>query len=68
MILPKSPTAACSGSCRTCTHTARLRRECDGHSPCPGYGTRESCPPLIVLAVHEWMTVTPTLPTQRRSA
>lgn len=61
MILQKSPhTVACS-SCGAHSHTVQFHTQCDGHSPCPGYGTTETCPPLIVLAVHEWMAP-PALP------
>jgi len=68
MVLPITQTTACSGRCRTCMRVTRSDEECDGHSPCPGYGTRASCPPLIVLAIHEWMAVTPSLEMGRRSA
>jgi predicted metal-binding protein len=31
----------------------RCAAPCSLEGPCPGYGSRESCPPLIVLAVRE---------------
>lgn len=45
-------TKPCSGTCRECSRRSP-RLHCDSHTPCPGYGTSFSCPPLIVLAVHE---------------
>ena len=42
----------CTKACTNCRRTAVRRKICDGHSPCPGYGTRANCPPLIVIAVH----------------
>ncbi|MBS1799941.1 MAG: hypothetical protein JSS95_08970 [Acidobacteria bacterium] len=45
---------SCANACANCPRTAALRRKaCDPHAACPGYGTSASCPPLIVLAVHE---------------
>ena len=67
MILPKSPPAVVCSGCSADAHMAQSHQECDVHSPCPGYGTTDSCPPLIVLAVHEWMTVMPAVEVGRRS-
>lgn len=44
--------------------TANTLRFCAGASksctgPCPGYGTRTDCPPLIVLAVLSVQTTEP---------
>jgi hypothetical protein len=44
---------ACAGTCTNCPRTAKRAVTCDPRSACPGYGTSSSCPPLIVLAVHE---------------
>jgi len=44
-------TKTCEGACTNCPSLRRA--QCDGHGACPGYGTSESCPPLIVLAVME---------------
>lgn len=62
MVLPKSSATVACSSCGAYAHTAEFHHECDGHSPCPGYGSTETCPPLIVLAVHEWITVRPAVP------
>ncbi len=43
----------CTGGCANCPRTAKRTAGCDPRSACPGYGTSSSCPPLIVLAVHE---------------
>lgn len=49
-VLQKRP---CTNACASCPHQASQRQSCDGHHACPGYGTRASCPPLIVLAIVE---------------
>ena len=41
-----------AGACAECSRSSPSLH-CDGHNPCPGYGSSASCPPLIVLAVHE---------------
>jgi len=45
--------ASCGKACSNCPNRAGSKGNCDGHGVCPGYGTRASCPPLIVMAVLE---------------
>jgi len=52
MTLRVLQSGPCTSACAECSHRSP-RLNCDGHNPCPGYGTSSSCPPLIVLAVHE---------------
>jgi hypothetical protein len=49
----KSPTCDCRSRIAAVQH-----HDCDGHLPCPGYGASTHCPPLIVLAVQETLSVT----------
>ncbi|MDE1154944.1 MAG: hypothetical protein PW735_04340 [Acidobacteriaceae bacterium] len=45
---------ACTNRCPSCPNAARrFAARCAGQGACPGYGTSEACPPLIVLAVVE---------------
>jgi len=55
-----SPQSANSPTCDGCSRIAPVQRhDCDGHAPCPGYGCSTHCPPLIVLAVQECLSITP---------
>ena len=47
---------SCAGACADCSRRSP-RIHCDGHAPCPGYGTSANCPPLIVLAVQECLNL-----------
>lgn len=49
-VLQPSP---CAKACSNCPNALHRLRACDGHSACPGYGTRTNCPPLIVFAILE---------------
>jgi len=45
-------------TCDSCSRIAAVQHhDCDGHAPCPGYGSSAHCPPLIVLAVQERLNV-----------
>ncbi|MDE1162781.1 MAG: hypothetical protein PW792_12650 [Acidobacteriaceae bacterium] len=45
--------SACKNSCPGCPNALRKAVVCPKDAPCPGYGTSEACPPMIVLAVAE---------------
>jgi len=45
---------SCVNSCANCPRLAK-RSACDPHAACPGYGSSDTCYPLIVLAVHEYL-------------
>jgi hypothetical protein len=47
-------------TCDACSRIAPAQHhDCDGHAPCPGYGSSADCPPLIVLAVQECASFAP---------
>jgi len=67
MSLTVLGSAPCAKPCLNCSRKKPLRREsCDPHSPCPGYGTTTICPPLIVIAVYETLSL--ALPQGTRNA
>ena len=52
--------SAKSPTCDSCSRIAPVQHhDCDGHEPCPGYGSSTHCPPLIVLAVQECISFAP---------
>lgn len=54
ILQTQTKTSTCAGACKQCPRRSPLRN-CTSHTSCPGYGTSANCPPLIVLAVHEYL-------------